>query len=230
MGLFISFEGGEGAGKSTQAELLRVKLEAERYEVVSAREPGGTTLGENIRRWLKGVRVSPQAELMLFAAARAELVSQVIRPCLALHKIVIADRFADSTIAYQGYGRQLPLELVHAVNRAATDGLSPDLTLLLDMPVEKGLQRVGSPQLELLVDEEADKGHGRLEEAGQRRFEQESAAFHRRVRSGYLKLVRQEPDRMLVLDASKPAQVIANAVWERVQPLLASREAKGVNR
>ena len=217
--MFISFEGGEGSGKSTQAELLRAKLVAEKREVVSVREPGGTTLGENVRRWLKSVEVSPQAELMLFAAARAELVSKVIRPSLALNKIVIADRFADSTVAYQGYGRRLSLELVHAVNRAATDGISPDLTFLLDISVEEGLRRVGSPQLELLKPVGGEEP-GRMEDAGQRRFEQENAAFHRRVRSGFLKLAREEANRVLVLDASRPAEAIADDLWQRVQPLL----------
>lgn len=171
------------------------------HDAVPVREPGGTRLGEEVRRWVKGVEVAPEAELLLFAAARAELVAEVVRPALAAGKVVIADRYADSTMAYQGYGRRLPLDLVRAVNRAATGGLMPEITFLLDQPVEQGLARV--------------------DDAGQSRFEREGIAFHRRVRSGFLKLAGEEPRRILVVDAAQPAERIAAAVWERVQPLLA---------
>ena len=221
MALFITFEGGEGSGKSTQAARLRARLEAQGLQVVSVREPGGTTLGENLRRWVKGVDLSPGAELFLFAAARAQLVAEVIRPSLALDRTVLADRFADSTIAYQGYGRGLALDLVHTVNLAATQGITPDLSVLLDLPVEEAMQRLVSPQLNLSLGGERQDEAGRAEEIGQSRFERESLAFHRRVRSGFLKLARQEPHRVLVVDASPSAEDIAAAIWRRVQPLVA---------
>ena len=204
MSLFISFEGGEGAGKSTQITLLAERLRSKGLAVVTVREPGGTTVGEEVRRWVKGVKLSPETELLLFAAARAELVAQVIRPSLQEGHIVLADRYADSTLAYQGYGRGLSLELVRAVNQAATGGLTPSLTFLLDLPAEEGLAR-------------AD---GRPNEPGQTKFEEEDLAFHRRLRSGYLKLVKQDPNRILLMDSSKPAGQVAEAVWRSVAPLL----------
>jgi dTMP kinase len=219
MPLFISFEGGEGAGKSTQAALLAQRLKEAGREIVALREPGGTPVGENVRRWVKGVALAPETELLLFAAARAELVATVIRPSLEAGKDVIADRYADSTMAYQSYGRRLPLDLVRAVNQAATRGLMPHITFLLDQPVERGLARVGKPQLGLAL-EGGPQGPGRMDEAGQSKFEREGIAFHRRVRSGYLKLAGEEPQRILVMDASQPAERIAQAVWERVQRLI----------
>ncbi|MBI3743535.1 MAG: dTMP kinase [Chloroflexi bacterium] len=217
MSLFLSFEGGEGAGKTTQVALLAKRLQQEGYDVVPVREPGGTRLGEEVRRWVKGVAISPNTELLLFAAARAELVAQVIKPSLDEGKVVIADRYADSTVAYQGHGRRLPIEMVKAVNAVATGGLMPKLTLLLDQTAEEGLDRVSkTPQLGF-----ADAGKAkRMDDAEQSKFEQENIAFHRRVRSGYLKMAGEEPQRILVVDATRPVEEIARAIWLRVEMLL----------
>ena len=207
--LFISFEGGEGAGKSTQAALLLQRLRAQGVPAIAVREPGGTPLGEQIRPWVKGQRLSPQTELLLFAAARAELVATVIAPALAQGSVVVADRYADSTIAYQGYGRRLPLDLVRAVNQAATGGLAPTFTFLLDLPAEEGLTRARA-RLE----------QGTTADDGYTKFEREEIAFHRRLRSGFLHLAKEEPHRILVMDAAKSTEAVAAAVWRRVQPLL----------
>lgn len=221
MSLFISFEGGEGSGKSTQAELLKARLEAAGHAVTAVHEPGSTLVGDRIRRLVKGVEVSPKTELLLFAAARAELVATVIKPSLAQGRVVIADRYADSTVAYQGYGRRLPLDLIAAVNAIATEGLQPAITFLLDVPVEEGLRRTGVTRASLFVE---DAGEQRGEDETQSRFERETVAFHRRVRSGFLKLAGQEPSRVLVVDGGKPKGEIAEAVWQRVERLLVSKD------
>jgi dTMP kinase len=194
-GLFITFEGGEGSGKSTQVELLARRLETAGRRVLKLREPGGTPLGEELRQLLLHRRadISPQAELLLFLAARAELVRAVIRPALAEGTIVICDRFSDSTLAYQGYGRGIDLDQVRKLNDSATGGLKPDLTVLLDLPVEAGRSRKQR-------DEDA--------------FQGEDDTFHERVRQGYLALARQEPDRWLVLDATRPAEELTAAIAE----------------
>jgi len=169
--------------------------------VLLTKEPGGTPLGQELARWLKNAQadINPISELFLFAAARAQLVSQVIRPALAKGEIVISDRFADSTAAYQGYGRGLDFSFVNAVNQAATGGLRPSLIVLLDIEVEAGLGRKRSKQ---------------------DRFEREEIAFHHRVREGYLKLAAQEPERWLVVNASLPKAKINEIIWERVKGLL----------
>ncbi len=207
MSLFITFEGGEGSGKSTQARALHRRLLKSAVPAVLTREPGGTALGERISRWLKwgGVSgVAPEAELMLFNASRAQLIAQVIKPGLEAGKVVICDRFADSTIAYQGYGRGLDLELVRMVNRAAVREVRPDLTILMDLPAEVGMAR----------------RQGRKPD----RFELEDTAFHGRVREGYLKLTGEEPDRWRVLDAAQPKARVALAIWQEVSRLLAARK------
>jgi len=205
MSLFITFEGGEGSGKSVQARALFRKLCRLNIPTVLTHEPGGTPFGSKLGRWLKwaqGADISPLVELMLFNASRAQLVTEVIKPNLEARKIVISDRYADSTIAYQGYGRGLDLEMVKATNKAATQGLKPDLTILLDIPVEGGLarKRARSPD----------------------RFEGEELAFHQRVRQGYLKLAADEPQRWLVVDASQPKEKIAKIIWQRVSQLLST--------
>ncbi|NWF77490.1 MAG: dTMP kinase [Chloroflexi bacterium] len=202
MGLFIAFEGGEGCGKSTQARLLLKKLEQQNVPVILTHEPGGTSLGNEIRKALKkkrGSLVSPQAELLLFAASRAQLVAEVIRPALQEGKVVICDRFTYSTSVYQGYGRGLDLATIEMVNNMATGNLHPDLIILLDISPEQGLARKRS-----LKD----------------RFELEDLSFHRRVREGYLKMAAAEPDRWLVIDASLPKGKIAEIIWGRVSQLL----------
>jgi dTMP kinase len=202
--LFITFEGGEGCGKSTQSRLLLKKLEQQNVPVVLTHEPGGTALGNELRKTLKRKRdssISPQAELFLLAASRAQLVAEVIRPALEEGKVVICDRFTHSTMVYQGYGRGLDFTAIKMVNNMATKNLNPDLIIFLDISPEQGLARKQS-----LKD----------------RFELEDLSFHRRVREGYLKMAAAEPDRWLVIDASLPKRKIAEIIWDRVSQLLPS--------
>lgn len=196
--LFITFEGGEGSGKSTQSELLAARLRDSGREAVVLREPGGTPLGEELRRLLlhDHAAASIEAEVLLFLAARAELVSQVIRPALADGSVVICDRFADSTLAYQGYGRGVDAGSLRTLNRWATGGLEPDLTVFLDVPVEAGRKRK----------------HGDDDV-----FHSQSEAFHTRVREGYHFLAASDPGRWLVLDGMQSPEVIADQVWSQVQ-------------
>jgi len=202
LGLFITFEGGEGCGKSTQSRLLLKKLEQQNVPVVLTHEPGGTVLGNELRKTLKRRRdssISPQAELFLLAASRAQLVTEVIRPALKEGKVVLCDRFTHSTMVYQGYGRGLDFTAIQMVNNMATRYLNPDLIILLDISPEQGLARKQS-----LKD----------------RFELEDLSFHRRVREGYVKMAAAEPDRWLVIDASLPKGKIAEIIWDRVSRLL----------
>ncbi len=204
MALFITFEGGEGSGKTLQARALYRRLTRLAVPVLLVHEPGGTSLGKKIRRWLKWAKdtdISPLTELLMFNASRTQLVNEVMRPNLESGKVIICDRYTDSTTAYQGYGRGLDLETVDAINDAATQGLRPSLTVLLDISVEEGLARKGSSEHD--------------------RFEQEDIAFHRRVREGYLKLAASDPERWLVIDASEPKRRIAKIIWEKVSRLLA---------
>ncbi len=202
MSLFITFEGGEGCGKSYQAGSLFRWLNRLDLPALLTREPGGTPPGERITRLLKWGKQSlqPATELLLFNASRAELVNRVIRPALAEGKIVICDRYADSTVAYQGYGRGLDLDTIAEVNRVATGGLVPNLTVLLDIPVETGLAR--------------------KEKYKPDRFHQEDLDFHNRVRQGYLKLAREEPARWLVIDAARSRGQIAGVIRQRVSVML----------
>lgn len=205
MPLFITFEGGEGSGKSVQARALYRRLSRLAIPVVLTHEPGVTALGKKVARWLKwgqDMDISPLAELLLFNVSRAQLVTEVIRPNLEDGKVVISDRYADSTTAYQSYGRGLDLAMVRVVNNAAIQGLNPDLTILLDMSVEAGLAR--------------KKGKK------QDRFELENIAFHRKVREGYLKLAEKEPKRWLVVDATQSKEEIAEIIWQKVSELLSS--------
>jgi len=210
MSLFITFEGGEGSGKSVQARALYNRLVKESVPAILTHEPGVTALGKKIARWLKWgteLDISPLAELMLFNASRAQLVAELIRPSLRQGKVVICDRYADSTTAYQSYGRGLDLAMVLVVNNAATQGLMPGLTILLDVPVKTGLKR---------------KRDGKPD-----RFQKETLAFHSRVREGYLKLAAGEPKRWLVIDATLPKEKIADIIWQKVSELLAQKN-KGV--
>ena len=207
MGLFITFEGGEGCGKSTQSRLLLKKLEQQNIPVVLTHEPGGTALGDELRKALKrkrGFPISPQAELFLVAASRAQLVTELIRPALEEGNFVICDRFTYSTLAYQGYGRGLDLTTVEMVNNIATENLKPDLIILLDISPDHGLTRRRSSK---------------------DRFELEDLSFHQRVRNGYLNMVKAEPDRWLVIDASLPKTKIAKIIWDRVSQLLSSHSS-----
>ncbi|MCZ6788391.1 MAG: dTMP kinase [Chloroflexi bacterium] len=233
MGIFIVFEGGEGSGKSTQARLLYGLLLQEGHSSVLLHEPGGTSAGDQIRRILKsqhgesqksqrGKRkssLSPMTELLLFSAARTELVNQTLIPALKKERVVVCDRYTASTIAYQGYGRGLPLDLIQQLNRVTTQGNDPSLVVLLNIDPEKGLSRVQA-QGAMLFDEGVGSSPGRMDEEGLRRFEEESVEFHQRVREGYLELAREEPERWLVVDATLPRERVAELIWQRVEPLL----------
>jgi dTMP kinase len=203
MALFITFEGGEGCGKSVQARALYRRLSKLAIPAVLTHEPGVTSLGKKLGRWLKwaeGTDISPLTELLLFNASRAELVTKLIKPNLENGKVVICDRHADSTTAYQGYGRGLDLEVVKTINSAATQGLKPELTVLLDISAEEGLARKGTERLD--------------------RFEREDITFHQRIRDGYLTLAANEPERWLVIDASQSKEKVAEIIWQRASQLL----------
>ncbi len=203
MSLFITFEGGEGSGKSVQARALYRRLSRLATPAVLTHEPGGTPVSRKIGRWLKWAEdtdISPLAELLLFNASRAQLVAEVIKPNLKNGKVVICDRYADSTKAYQSYGRGLDLENVKSINSVATQGLEPDLTVLLDIAVETGLARKNARK--------------------QDRFEREALAFHQRVRDGYLKMAASDSRRWLVVDATQSKGKIAEIIWQRVSQLL----------
>lgn len=200
--MFIAFEGGEGSGKTTQLQQLASWLRARGLEVVATREPGGTPTGRRLRAVLldePGEELSPRAEALLYAADRAQHVDTVIRPALARGAVVLTDRFADSTLAYQGAGRRVQLDETARVNDYATGGLTPDLTVLLDLPAEAGLARSG---------------------AGGDRMEAEPVDFHERVRREFRALAQRDPARYLVVDTTQPAEQVARLVRERVQPLL----------
>jgi len=213
-GLFIAFEGGEGAGKTTQARLLQERLQGLGMMVVLTREPGGTALGEHLREIIlrpsgeerspknAGSGLAPAAELFLFLAARAQLVSEVIRPALESGAIVVCDRYSASTIAYQGYGRGLDVEAVREACDLAAGGLQPDLSILLDISVDDGLGRKG------VAGEARDAIGG------------ESSDFHERVRRGFQELVAAEPAGWLVVDAALSPEEIARSIWRQVAELL----------
>lgn len=213
-GIFITFEGGDGAGKTTQLDLLCSTLSERGYDVVKLHEPGGTELGEQIRRVLLEDRreeMDPRAELMLFEAARAQLVSRVIRPALVQGKVVVCDRFCDSTVAYQGYGRHLGAELVDQANKAVTQGLEPDCTILLEVPVQAGLERAKAAS--------ANGTGDRMEQAG--------TPFHERVGEAFEALAREHAERFTVIDARGTLEEVAAAVMQTIEPLL---EKKGCAR
>lgn len=205
MGRFITFEGGEGCGKSTQVRRLAEHLRATGREVVVTREPGGTRLAELIRSLLKDEREDPpcdRSELLLFLAARAQLVRNVIRPALEAGKWVVCDRFSDSTFAYQGYGRGLPLDVLRLVNGFACEDLAPDVTILLDVRPEVAEARMR--RREAATNTAAD----RIEQAG--------GGFHERLRAGFMELAAADPARIKVLDANGTP----DEVWEKVLGVL----------
>jgi len=197
--VFITLEGGEGVGKTTQQALLAERLQREGYACVSTREPGGTALGEALRELLlHGDPLTPLAEMLLYAADRAEHVNKVIAPALAVGQVVICDRFTDSTLAYQGYGRGLNLEQIRQLNHLATGGLQPQLTLWLDLAPEVGLAR------------------SRLGD----KLEQEHLEFHRRVYRGFQALAAAEPQRIVRIDAGGSPLEVAARIWSVVKPRL----------
>ncbi len=223
-GLFIVFEGGEGSGKSTQAECLLQRLSEAGQPAVLVREPGTTTLGLYLREYLKSKRpLTLDSELLLFAAARAQLVAEEIRPTLHRGITVIADRYTGSTVAYQGFGRGIRRDVIDYLNDYVTGGLNPDITFLLDAEPAEGLERVGSPQLQMALTPEDNADLGRLEVAGQRRFEDQAMTFHNRVRRGYLELAESAPG-WQTLDARLSIDELAERIWDAVAPLLAGAE------
>ncbi|HET7027135.1 MAG TPA: dTMP kinase [Candidatus Limnocylindrales bacterium] len=209
-GWFVTLEGPEGSGKSTQAEHLSAALRATGHEVVVTREPGGTAVGERIRSALLdgapgAARIDARTEALLFDAARAQLVDEVVEPAIRRGAIVLCDRFADSTVAYQGYGRGLAIEALRFVEGFATRGRRPDLTILLDLPVELGLRRKSPDE--------------------QTRFEGLDIAFHQRVRDGFLALAAAEPERWVVIDAAQDAGEVREAVLAAAVARLPARMA-----
>jgi dTMP kinase len=202
-GLFISLEGPEGSGKTSQIPLLAARLEAEGHAVLATREPGGTAIGDQIREVLfdlENKAMGPRSEILLFQASRAQLVDQVIRPALQAGKVVLCDRYADSTLAYQGYGHRVDLEQLKSIVNFATGGLKPDLTLFLDVPVEQGLQR-------------RDSG------GDWNRLDDYDLEFHRRVYAGYQELIAAEPERWIKVDATQSPEKVA----ENLQHLVLAR-------
>jgi len=208
-GKFITCEGPEGSGKSTQIKRLAEQLEARGIKVLCTREPGGTATGEAIRNILQhdaaGEPLTERAELLLFTASRAQLVDQVVLPALDRGEWVLCDRFIDSTMAYQGYARGMDIDTLDAINGFSIAGRKPDLTLLLDLDIEQGFQRL----------EERYSAGGSAD-----RFEREARDFHHRVRNGYHTLAEREPERFRVIDAGRAVDEVASRVWNAVKEAL----------
>jgi dTMP kinase len=196
---FISFEGPDGSGKTTQARLLVDSLKARGQEVLFTREPGGTVISEQIREVILSTRnqaIRHETEALLFSAARAQIVAELIRPALTAGKIVVCDRYADSTMAYQGYGLGLDLDALRAITRFATGGLAPDLTFYIDVSAEVGLAR---------------RHRGETN-----RLDQKNVEYHARVRAGYLELAQAEPQRWVVIDGMRSIEEVRQKVWARM--------------
>lgn len=209
-GKFITFEGPEGSGKSTQIKLLVEKLEQQGVEITCTREPGGTATGEQIRNLLQhdaaGEPLCDRAELLLFTASRAQLMDQVILPALGNGSWVLCDRFIDSTMAYQGFARGMDISTLDSINTFAIYDHKPDLTILLDLEVESGFQR--------LEKRYADSGESHD------RFEREAREFHHKVRNGYHKLAARDPKRFVIISADQTVEDVASNVWTVVKEAL----------
>jgi dTMP kinase len=209
-GIFISFEGVEGSGKSTQVEALERHLTERGESVLVTREPGGTPVGEEVRRILLDLGhegMLPMTELFLYLASRAEHTAKIIRPRLDAGDVVIADRYADASVAYQGGGRGLGASLVEPLNQAATAGVKPDVTFLLDLDPEEGLSRLAAARGEAAWD----------------RIEREALEFHRRVRAAYLEAAEREPERFVLIDARRPPSEIESIIVSKVDEFLSER-------
>lgn len=205
--MFITFEGIEGCGKSTQIRLLRQRLTDRGLRVALTREPGGSDLGMRLRSMLlhqNSANLTPLSELFLYLADRAQHVAEVVKPALARGEVVLCDRFADSTVAYQGHGRGLDPQLLDSLNQVATAGCVPDLTLILDLPVEIGLRRARARN---------DLDGQSISEG---RFEAESLDFHRRIREGYLLLAALHPKRCVVVQADRAPEKVGDHIWSLV--------------
>jgi dTMP kinase len=209
-GLFLSFEGTDGSGKTTQIRRLVARLTSEGYDVLETAEPGGTEIGRQIRRILldpANAALDPTAELLLYFASRAQNVAECIRPALAVGRVVITDRYTDSTLVYQGWGRGLGEDIVLALHRIACGETQPALTLYLDIDLETSLERAR-------VRNEGPDG------SDETRMDDQSFDFHRLVRAGYQKLAAREPGRIAVIDARPDADSVEAAIWRAVQPQL----------
>lgn len=212
--MFITFEGIEGCGKSTQARRLFDRLRRLNIPLAMTREPGGTRIGNDIRQILLNSRnqdLSPFAELLLYEADRVQHVEEVIRPALEQNKWVVCDRFSDATTVYQGYARGLNMDLIHFLNETACLGIRPDITFLLDCPVEVGLER-------------ALKRDRSSPEMGQDRFEREQLGFHEAVRAGYLMIAEKECDRVVVVDGSCGEDQLEALIFDHIRPLLSNTD------
>ncbi|MBI4789448.1 MAG: dTMP kinase [Chloroflexi bacterium] len=206
MSLFITLEGPDGSGKTTQARLLAGYLENRGIAVLCTREPGGTKLSEQIREVILSKvnhSISDETEALLYSAARAQIVAELIRPALAAAKVVVCDRYADSTLAYQGYGLGLDLDALRTITRFATGGLVPDLTFYIDVPVKDGIAR---------------KRHGETN-----RLDEKNIAYHERVRDGYLEMAKAEPARWVVIDGTQPVGEVQKQIRNRVELELKKR-------
>jgi dTMP kinase len=221
-GKFITFEGGEGAGKTTQARLLQAALEAKAHSVVLTREPGGSPGAEEIRKLLvhgEPDRWTPLSETLLFLAARADHVARLIEPALAKGQWVISDRFSDSTFVYQGVARELGIETVRYLQQVALGDFTPDLTLIIDVAPDKGLARAAGRGLELFDEAGADNA-ATAHRAEENRFERFHVEFHRRLREGFLDIAAQEPRRCAVVDGTRNPEAVAADVWRTVEKRL----------
>jgi dTMP kinase len=217
--VFLTLEGPEGAGKTTQGRLLAEHLIQTGYDLLHLREPGGTPIGERVRALLLDphhTEMDARTEMLLFAASRAQLVAEVVAPALARGALVLCDRFVDASLAYQGVGRGLGIESVRSVNAVATRGLVPDLTLLLDIETATGLRRARAAS-------ERDAVPG--EDRGGDRIEREAVAFHERVREGFLSLARNEPQRIRVIDAGGSVAAVQQEIQRTVDAFLRSRRS-----
>lgn len=214
-GLFITLEGPDGSGKTTQAQKLYEYLSRRGYSVVRTREPGGTKVAEQIRAILldPGNKITPSAEIFLYEAVRAQHVQELIKPSLEKGAIVICERFSDATFAYQGYGRKIEMKLIKSLDKFATDNIVPDLTILLDVPPKIGLSRV--------INDHKNRPPGQAD-----RMEQEDLKFHTRVRKGYLELARREPRRVRVLLAQQPADEIHEQIIKYVEQVITKKRRK----
>ena len=217
-GLFLTFEGPEGSGKTTQSALLARRLEDAGHRILAIREPGGTAVGEALRDVLlnhPGQPLDVRAETLIFAAARAQLVTEVLKPALDQGRIVLCDRFADSTLAYQGFGHRQDLSLLRPMIEYATGGLEPSLRIFLDIPPADGLARCRT--------EEHKDARNRLAHAGTREWNRMDAldlSFHQRVYEGYLELAEQDPERWLTVDAKEGPAAVHARIWDGVSVLL----------
>lgn len=223
MSLFITFEGPEGSGKSTQARRLYERLAAASYPVIATREPGGTAISDLIRRIVLDLQHSEMAsttETLLFSAARAQHVAERIRPYLELGGIVVCDRFADSMLAYQGYGSGQDLDELRTLTRIATGGLRPDLTFYLDLPAQQGLDRKRKAAQRPSSDNPLSPRPAAADPVEWNRLDARDLAYHERVRDGFLDLIKLEPHRWVALDARLPVETLSQHIWEAIEPRL----------